>query len=79
MSVKRLTEARVRSVLAGYIGPILVDAVLRRAVETQQRSKSPTMSWSAIVEDCMVGLRMFVREGQLPALMLELAELLEDE
>jgi hypothetical protein len=57
-----------------YISTILVDSVLDRALKAQQG----TPDLHALTEDCMIGLRLFVKERDLPQLMLELAEILED-
>ncbi len=55
-----------------YISCILVDSVLERALRAR-----PGADLHAITEDCMIGLRLFVEEQELPNLMLELAEVLE--
>ena len=65
---------RLRSVMQRYISTILVDSVLDRAL----RSRSGATDLHAITEDCMIGLRLFVEEQELPNLMLELAEVLEE-
>lgn len=64
---------RLRSVMQRYISGILVDSVLDRALRTR-----PGADLHAITEDCMIGLRLFVEEQELPNLMLELAEVLEE-
>ncbi len=56
-----------------YISNILVDSVLERALRSR-----PGTDLHAITEDCMIGLRLFVEEQELPNLMLELAEVLEE-
>jgi hypothetical protein len=69
----------MREVLLTYLSPILVDSVLTRALEA--RSLSATSLNDALLaelaSDIMVGLRLFVPEARLPALMLALADLLE--
>lgn len=57
-----------------YISTILVDSVLDRAL----RSRPGPTDLHAITEDCMIGLRLFVEEQELPNLMLELADVLEE-
>lgn len=73
--------ARVRQVLLRYLSGILVDSVLDKAMLA--RNATP-MSLSTnllgeVTGDIMIGLRLFVPEEQLPQLMLELAEILEDD
>lgn len=65
---------RLRGAMQRYISTILVDSVLERAMKSQRGS----MDLHAITEDCMIGLRLFVNERDLPRLMLELAEILEE-
>lgn len=65
---------RLRTVMQRYISSILVDSVLERAL----RSRPNASDLHAITEDCMIGLRLFVEEQELPNLMLELAEVLEE-
>jgi len=64
---------QLRSVMQRYISTILVDSVLARAL----KSDGGSLDLHAITEDCMIGLRLFVNERELPQLMLELAEILE--
>ncbi len=61
-----------------YISPILVDSVLQRALDTHPPATRGVGALHALTEDCMIGLRLFVKERELPQLMLELAEILED-
>ena len=76
-----LRYGRLRETLTGYLSPILVDSVLQRALHA--RGVSPRdLRGPALAEltgDIMLGLRLFVPEDRLPALMLELAEILEAE
>ncbi len=65
---------RLRSVMQHYISTILVDSVLERALRAHPDAKN----LQAITEDCMIGLRLFVEEQELPNLMLELADVLEE-
>jgi hypothetical protein len=69
---------RLRSAMARYISPILVDSVLQRALAAHPEKGQGTGALQSLTEDCMIGLRLFVDERQLPLLMLELAEILED-
>jgi hypothetical protein len=72
-----LGVGRLRSAMARYISPILVDSVLHRALAVHLDAGGPR-ALQALTEDCMIGLRLFVDERQLPQLMLELAEILEE-
>ena len=69
----------VREVLLSYLSPILVDSVLTRALETRGLTAAlvDDSQLAELASDIMVGLRLFVPEARLPALMLALAELLE--
>ena len=72
---------RVRVVLGGYISRILVESVLRKAVTAANYSRRGSLTSAqleTIVEDCMVGLRLFVAEEKLPELMLTLTEILTE-
>jgi hypothetical protein len=66
---------RLRSVMQRYISTILVDSVLERAMKSH--GQNPDLY--ALTEDCMIGLRLFVKEHELPQLMLELADVLEEQ
>ena len=69
---------RLRSVMQRYISPILVDSVLQRALQAHPVATRGPAALHELTEDCMIGLRLFVKEKELPQLMLELAEILED-
>ena len=69
-----LGVGRLRSVMQRYISTILVDSVLQRAMQ----SHAGALDLQSLTEDCMIGLRLFVKERDLPNLMLELAEVLEE-
>jgi len=64
-----------------YISPIIVRGMIERTLTNR------SLSWITVsdsdvlllVEDSMVGLRLFVDAQQLPMLMLELAEILEEQ
>ena|SRR5688572_10756885 len=77
------TSPRLRKVQAcmeRYISPIIVHGMIENTLANR------SLSWSTVadsdvprlVEDSMVGLRLFVDAPQLPVLMLELAEILEE-
>lgn len=70
---------RLRAAMLRYISPILVDSVLTRAREAHEDKMFSGNVLHAITEDCMIGLRLFVKPADLPTLMLELAEILEEE
>jgi hypothetical protein len=73
--------ALIRRCMERYISPILVTSVLDKALRARGLSDGP-LSMQAlheIVEESMVGLRLFVHESKLPALMVELAEILDEE
>ena len=70
---------RIRHTMQRYISRIMVDAVLQKATEDCGHSREDLLTGAdleAIVEDCMVGLRLFVDERRLPELMLALTEIL---
>jgi hypothetical protein len=69
-----LGVGRLRDVMQRYISTILVDSVLQRAMQAHAGSRD----LHALTEDCMIGLRLFVNERELPKLMLELADVLEE-
>ncbi len=64
---------RLRSAMQRYISPILVDSVLQRALDAQAANGRRASTLHAITEDCMIGLRLFVEENELPQLMLDRA------
>jgi hypothetical protein len=70
---------RVQHCMERFVSPILVRGVLQKTLAT--RGLTPQTAGDdvvpSLVEDCMIGLRLFVEEGRLPALMLELADILE--
>jgi hypothetical protein len=62
-----------------YISTIIVKGMLEKTMANRGLSWA-TVTDSAVpdlVEDSMVGLRLFVDASKLPMLMLELAEILE--
>lgn len=64
-----------------YISPILVEAVIGKALSELGRNQSDELSsleLDAIVSSSMVGLRLFVSKEALPDLMLELTDILTD-
>jgi hypothetical protein len=78
--VSRLALVKVS--MARYISPILVNSVLGKAMESrgiQAAYGLPDGAIEAVVEESMLGLRLFVDPHRLPDLMLELAEILQRE
>ena len=69
---------RLRGAMARYISPILVDSVLQRALQAHPTATRGANALHSLTEDCMIGLRLFVKEQDLPQLMLELADILEE-
>ena len=69
----------VRECLARYISPITVDAVLGKSLKSSGVGSANLADGriDAVVEEAMIGLRMFVSPSELPELMVELAEILE--
>jgi hypothetical protein len=75
-----LRLSRVQSCMERYISTIIVKGMLERTLANRGLSWA-TVTDSAVpdlVEDSMVGLRLFVDASKLPMLMLELAEILEE-
>jgi len=68
----------VRACLERYFSKILVESVLHRAFDrhamTPEALTLPDLE--VLVEDSMVGLRLFVRKDRLPELMVELSDIL---
>jgi hypothetical protein len=68
----------IRACLERYLSKILVESVLTRALThhalTPEALTLPDLE--VVVEDAMVGLRLFVPADRLPDLMVELSELL---
>ena len=76
-----LHYARLRQTLIRYLSPILVDSVMQRALEARG-VRAAGLAGPALAEltaDIMLGLRLFVPEERLADLMLELAEILDDD
>jgi len=71
---------RLRETLLGYISPLTVDMVLQRTLGAVGASPETLECGQidVVVETAMVSLRMFVAEGKLPDLMLDLASLVEE-
>lgn len=69
----------MREVLLTYLSPILVDSVLTRALDARRLTPAALSDTqlAELASDIMVGLRLFVPEERLPALMLALADVLE--
>jgi hypothetical protein len=71
----------IRDCLHKYLSAIMVDSCLKQAMKRRAIDRPRTPSdLEGIVEEVMVGLRLFVAADRLPQLMLELTDLLaEDE
>ena len=64
-----------------YISPILVDSVLNKALTDRGLAHADYLTDAdieAMVEDCMVGLRLFVEKDRLPQLMIDLTDILTE-
>jgi hypothetical protein len=71
---------KVQACMERYISSIIVHGMIEKTLSNRGLSWV-TVTDSAVpklVEDSMVGLRLFVDAPQLPSLMLELAEILEE-
>ena len=70
--------AHLRAVLRRYISSVLLDSVMERALERHsvKALRGPEL-YEAVTADCMIGLRMFVSDEELPELMLALGDFLE--
>ena len=71
---------KVQACMERYISSIIVHGMIERTLFNRGLSWV-TVTDSAVpklVEDSMVGLRLFVDAPLLPSLMLELAEILEE-
>ncbi len=73
--------AQIEACMGRYLSPILVSSVLRKAMSSRGWvSGVPSgEALDGIVSESMVGLRLFVEPSRLPALMVELAEILESD
>jgi hypothetical protein len=72
MSGARVSRyALVRRCLAAYVSPIVVDALLTRAMDTCgiNSSRSSEDLLPEIVEECINGVRLFVEPSRLPELV----------
>jgi hypothetical protein len=67
----------VRECMARYISPITVDAVLGKSLQASGVGLASLSEGQieAVVEEAMIGLRMFVQPSKLAGLMVELAEI----
>ncbi len=71
---------KVQACMERYISSIIVHGMIERTLQNRGLSWA-TVTDAAVprlVEDSMVGLRLFVDAPRLPDLMLELAEILEE-
>jgi TusA-related sulfurtransferase len=70
--------AQLRAVLRQYISSVLLDSVIQSALDRNQtQALKGSALYEAITADCMIGLRMFVSDEDLPDLMLALCDFLE--
>jgi hypothetical protein len=74
----RAKYEEVHDCLERYLSKILVESVLSRALAHHGLSAEALTlpDLEAVVEDSMVGLRLFVPAERLPELMVELSEIL---
>jgi hypothetical protein len=72
---------RLRTCLLRYIRPIMVESALRRVEQLHGplRGSVEPERLARAIEEVMIGLRMFVKEDQLPQLMIDLAEIVASE
>ncbi len=68
----------VRGCLERYLSKILVDSVMNRALAHHdlKPDELTLQDLEVVVEDAMVGLRLFVAAERLPDVMVELSEIL---
>jgi hypothetical protein len=66
--------ALIRRCLASYLSPIVVDAVLARAMDScgVQSARNSEDLMPQIVEECIRGVRLFVEPARLPELISRL-------
>jgi hypothetical protein len=78
MNVNPMTPlGQLIAVLERYVTPLTVDSMLRRSLDrigTTPGGVTPK-NLENVVEEVMVGLRLFCEPQRLPELMVELAEL----
>jgi len=74
----RAKYEEVHACLERYLSRILVESVLHRALSSHGLTENALTlpDLEAVVEDSMVGLRLFVSAERLPELMVELSEIL---
>ena len=65
------------ALLERYVAPLTVESMVRRSLDRLQMQVGGVTprNLERVVEEVMVGLRLFCEERKLPQLMLELAEL----
>lgn len=71
---------KIQECMERYVSAILVQGMIEKTLADRGLSwvTVPDSAVPKLVEDSMVGLRLFVDAKQLPGLMLELAEILEE-
>jgi hypothetical protein len=77
-NVERLKK--IQACMERYVSAMLVKGMLDKTLSKRGLTwvTVPDSVIPKLVEDSMVGLRLFVDAKELPALMLELAEILEE-
>ena len=83
MNLARRTQPRpldllgsVRVAMRRYISPILVESVIQSSLSRLPEGVLTHERLELVVEEAMVGLRLFVDHQHLPELMVELTEIL---
>jgi hypothetical protein len=72
--------ALIHSCLTRYLSGIMVDSCIKQALSRRGMSNPRSMrDLESLVEEVMVGLRLFVPNERLPDLMIELTELLQED
>ena len=75
---QQIGMAQLRGVLSQYISSVLLDSVMQSALQRHQtQALQGAELYEAVTADCMIGLRMFVADEDLPQLMLSLADFLD--
>ncbi|MCC6556310.1 MAG: hypothetical protein IT372_25400 [Polyangiaceae bacterium] len=73
---ERLTSILERYITRSTAGAMLKNVISDRGLEQERLSAEDL---AAVIEDVMIGLRLFCNPGRLPDLMIELAELCDSE
>ncbi|MBN2196294.1 MAG: hypothetical protein JW751_26005 [Polyangiaceae bacterium] len=70
--------AAIRAAMRRYVSTIIVESVIQRALTHLGNVPLTTERLETVVEDSMVGLRLFVDPNLLPNLMVELTDILTE-